>query len=593
MTVNDKIHKLRQAMHSHNIDAYIILSQDPHQSEYVPQHFNSRKWISGFTGSAGVVAFTKDHAGLWTDGRYYLQGETQTADSEMQLHKMDGKPGIQHARYLAEHLPKGSTVAIDFGICSVGLRAQYDSVFSANDITLVGADLITEIWKDRPELPTTEIFEHDTKFGGTSRKDKLDVIRNEMKAVGAQHHFISTLDDVAYVLNLRGSDVAFNPVFVSYLVVSENSATLFINESKVPDDIQSRLSKDNVNILPYDHITSFLMEIPSTEKVLINKGSTTVSIYEAIGGEVVYGKNIPLGMKSVKNDTELGHARKVMVKDCVALAKTFYWLEQGLKKGDKISEYDLAMKIAEYRSQGAYYIGESFPAIIGWKGNGAIIHYRPMKETASVIDGDGVLLCDSGGQYLDGTTDITRTFAIGEVSKEARRNNTLVLKGMIALSKAKFPAGTTGGQLDTLARQFLWQNGLDYGHGTGHGVGFFMNVHEPPQGFAKPPSVRASTVHRQGMISSNEPGFYKTNEYGIRIENLVITQNDEKYDDFLELETITLYPLDLKIMEETLLTSGEKAWINNYHKHIWNLVAPELEEGEFKDWFERKCRPLN
>lgn len=592
MSIKLRIEKLRESMKSHGIKAVIIPSNDAHQSEYVPEYWKGREWISGFSGSAGLVMITDDHAGLWTDGRYYIQAEEELKETGITLHKMDKKPGPQYLRWLRDNLQKGDKVSIDGGVCSVSTLQSAKRYLDPEGIELVTEiDLLDEVWNNRPSLPKNPVYVHDTKYAGQDRKERIAAIRKEVKEQKADYYLISTLDDIAWTLNLRGSDVECNPVFLSYLMLSEEGVTLYIDESRIPEEVKSSLDADGVSLAPYSAIISDLNTLAEHKKLLFDAANCSVSLHRAINCEKIEGNTIPRRLKAIKNETEIQHTRNVMVKDAVAVAHTFYWLEQEIKAGASIKETAVAEKLSYYRGQQENYIGESFSAIVGYKGNGAIIHYRAVPETCATIKNEGILLCDSGGQYLDGTTDITRTIAMGTPTAEEKRCFTLVLKGMISLTEARFPEGTTGGQLDILARQFLWNEGLNYGHGTGHGVGFFMNVHEPPQGFAPPPSERARTRHEAGMISSNEPGYYKEGAFGIRIENLVVCKKD-KNDGFLSHETLTLYPIDIRMIDERLMTTKEKAWLNNYHNVVWERVSPYLE-GEIKDWFELKCRGMN
>lgn len=592
MRIKEKLDALRTCMKAHDVNAVIIPSNDAHQSEYVPDHYKSREWISGFTGSAGTIVVTLEEAGLWTDGRYYTQGRAELEDSTIVLHEMDKKPGPQYVRWLTTKLKEGDTVVIDGNICAVSTKNAIEKYLKPYHINLeTNMDLIEEVWTDRARLPADEIFVHDSKYAGKTRLEKLESIREVMRQKLADHHLVVTLDDIAWIFNLRGSDVAFNPVFLSHAIISQDGATLYVHPDKVPINVREELESDGIGIKDYHEVIADLNALPEEETILIDNNTCTVTLNRAINAKTVTGNTISREMKAIKNATEIGYEREVMAKDCRALAKTFYWLEQQMKVGEPVTEFELGEKLAENRSQEELYIGESFNPIIGYKGNGAIIHYRAEEGNCATIRPEGVLLCDSGGQYQDGTTDITRTFAMGTPTAEEKRNFTLVLKGMIALTEAKFPEGTTGSQLDTLARQYLWEEGLDYKHGTGHGVGFFLNVHEPPQGFAPNNSERASTAHKIGMISSNEPGYYKVDGYGIRIENLLVVQQD-KIEGFLSLETLTLYPIDIKMIDERLMSGKERAWLNNYHHYIYEKVGPMLD-GEIKDWFELKCRPMN
>ncbi len=592
MGVNKRLSDLRTMMQNKGMDAYIVPSNDVHQSEYVAKHWNCREWISGFTGSAGLVVVTADHAGLWTDSRYFLQGEMEIADTEIKLHKPKDRFAPEHITWLNENLPKGAVVGMDGDLCTIEQFNKYSELLKSTDKEFnISHDLFDDIWHDRSDIPLDKIYEHDVKFAGKSRVEKITEIREEMEAQSVDQHLVTTLDDIAWVFNIRGRDVEFNPVTVAFAIISLESTTLFIDNKKVPPELKTILESDGITIKSYGSILGSLADLKESDRVLIDRSATSVNLYNAINCEIIDGATISTLMKSIKNEVEIQHTREVMAKDGAAIAKTFCWLEQQLKNDNKVTEADVADKLAENRSQMADYVGESFPAIVGYKGNGAIIHYRAMHDTCKKLKDEGILLVDSGGQYLNGTTDITRTIALGVPSKEEKRNFTLVLQGNIALSKSTFPKGTTGLQLDILARMFLWNQGLNYGHGTGHGVGFFLNVHEGPQGFTGLSSIRGREPFQPGMITSNEPGYYKEEEYGIRVENLMVTVPSE-YDGFLEFETVTLYPMDLNMIDEAIFSKKEKAWLNKYHYHVLKMVEPYLE-GDVKSWFELKCRPIN
>lgn len=587
------LQNLRQAMRAHGVDAYLIPTSDPHQSEYVAEYWKSREWISGFTGSAATVVITQDHAGLWTDSRYFLQAENQLSGSEITLHKYQGDRISEHITWLAEHLPKGSTLGLDGYLFSLSQLRQLEKALTIKDIHInTDIDLIPDIWKDRPALPLDPIFEYDVMFAGERRADKLDRIREKMAKQGADFHLITTLDDIAWTLNIRGKDVEANPVAISYLVIGKEMAYLFINPEKVSDAIKQNLNNDGVILKPYDAIEPFLEKLEAP--ILVDDRSINVRLFQVIPEQqIIKGDNIPLLLKAIKNATEITQLREAMRKDGVALTRFFRWLEQALQTR-AVTEFEAGRKLDTFRAAQGNYFGESFTAIVGYNANGAIVHYRPEEGSSAEIKSEGILLLDSGGQYLEGTTDITRTIALGTPTDEQKRNYTLVLKGHITLAKAKFPTGTTGVQLDTLARQFLWQQGLNYGHGTGHGVGFFLSVHEPPQGFTfNPNNQRGSTPQELGMLTSNEPGFYKTGEYGIRIENLVLCVEAEENDfgKFLQFETLTLFPIDTSLIDSTLLTGEEKNWFNEYQQRVFNELAPRLE-GEEVEWMRRKCEML-
>ncbi len=592
MNITNRLSALREAMLENGLDAYIIPSNDAHQSEYVADRWKCREWISGFTGSAGTVIVTSEKSGLWTDSRYYLQGEKELSGTEIELYKPKDRYASEYINWLAEQLSPNDTVGIDGNICSLSHYERYEKGLSAHGINLsTSHDLFEKVWTERSSIPLDKIFEHNSSFSGKTRIQKIEDIRSEMERQGVNHHLITTLDDIAWIFNIRGTDVEFNPVAVAYALISKSEVTLFIEPEKVGDDLYQKLQHDWVTLKPYAGIVEKLNSLPETDKLLLDPATCSISLYKAINCKKQRGETISQLMKALKNDTEIVHTRNVMAKDGAAIAKTFYWLEQTLKNGMAVTEADYADKLAEHRSQMSNYKGESFPAIVGYNGNGAIIHYRPMHGSCAEIKPEGILLVDSGGQYLDGTTDITRTIALGTPSQEEKRNFTLVLKGNIALSRATFPKGTTGAQLDILARKPLWDHGLNYSHGTGHGVGFFLNVHEGPQGFAGLNSVRGTTAHQVGMITSNEPGYYKEGAYGIRVENLLVTVPSDK-EGYLEFETLTLYPIDIKLIDETIMDKGEKAWLNKYHQEVLERVGPLLE-GEVKSWFELKCRPMN
>ncbi len=590
MNIDQRISALRQRMRSEGISAYILPSSDPHNSEYVADHWKSREWISGFTGSAGTVVVTLDHAGVWTDSRYFLQAEEELAQSEMVLHKMFNQFKPQYIEWLCENLDSGAIVGVDGQLFSIGAISSFEKLLNQSSLTLnTNLDLIRGTWEDRPDIPINSVFVHEDKYTGSTRIQKINAIREEMANKGADSHLISTLDDIAWTFNLRGSDVDYNPVFVSYAIINKNNSVLFVDSQKLDESLINQLAIENVEVQPYGNVIKYLNELSASISILIDKRNCNIALFRAINTQnIIQGTTIPRYLKAVKNETEIQHTREVMVKDGVALSKAFKWLEDTLKERS-VKEIEFSDKLAEFRSQQMDYKGESFGAIVGYKSNGAVIHYRPNWESSKEIEADGMLLCDSGGQYLNGTTDITRTVTLSSPSDEHKRNFTLVLKGMIALSRAIFPKGTKGGQLDTLARQFLWQNGLNYLHGTGHGVGFFLNVHEPTQGFSSPGNERGDTVHVPGMISSNEPGYYKDGAYGIRIENLILCK--ERKDGFLEFETLTLMPIDLNLVDSSIMDVGELSWLNSYHEEVNAKLRPHLSIEE-KEWLDTKTRSI-
>ncbi len=596
MTVNERLSALRNVMKAQSLDAYMIPSSDPHQSEYVADHWKSRSWISGFTGSAGTVIVTQEHAGVWTDSRYFIQAEAQLKDNDFELHRQKIPHAPEHLKWLKENLKTGARLGFDGRLFSVGQVRRLAKSLEGKNITLDSEqDLISSIWKDRSPLPQRPIFEHDVKYAGLSRVEKITKVRESMTKKGSDYYFISTLDDIAWVLNLRGNDVECNPVFYAYVVISKDATYLFIENSKVSDELKSILNKDGILLKPYNGITDFLKSLKKGRTIQIDISSTNNTIYNSIPKEQIKaGQNVVRCQKAIKNPIEVGHIREAMIKDGLALTQLFRWLDSTLDERP-VPETEVAEKLSDFRRAQGDYHGESFDAICGYNGNGAIVHYRAELETCAKIKKDGILLLDSGGQYTNGTTDITRTISLGNPTKEQKRNFTLVLKGHIGLSTAIFPERTTGVQLDTLARINLWKHNLNYGHGTGHGVGFFLNVHEPPQGFATNPSTsRGTTYISPGMLTSNEPGFYKTDEYGIRIENLILCVMDKEIEGtkWYKFENLTLFPIDLNLVEESLLSRDEKNWLNDYHRMVYEKLSPNLNEQE-KAWMKAMCREIS
>lgn len=591
MSSNLSLQKLREHMAANGIHAYIIPSTDPHQSEYVAEYWQSRKWISGFTGSAGTVVVFSEEAGLWTDSRYYLQAETELAGSGINMFKMPNQFEPMYLDYIVQQLKPGQTVAVDGLMWSKNDSRRMKDMFSRHDLVYRDdLDLISPLWENRPALSVEPVFIHDEKFCGRSAGDKMNDLRKFLREQKAEYYLITTLDDLAWLFNIRGKDVDYNPVAVAYAIVGKDKAFIFIDPRKCDQTVRDYFTDNNIEIRPYGDLESFLQTLDPSVTLLIDPASCSATMYDKVSCRISEVSSWPRTAKAIKNETEIQHIRVAMEKDGAALARAFYWLEQNLGK-TTITEYDVLEKLASCRSEEAYYFGESFGAIIGYKGNGAIIHYAPPAEGSAEIRPEGILLADSGGQYFDGTTDITRTFALDTPTPEAKKHYTLILKGLIALSKCRFPKGTTGGQLDTLARQFLWENGLNYLHGTGHGVGFFLNVHEPPQGFAAASSERGRTVIQPGMLTSNEPGHYIPGKYGMRLENLIVCQESGE-EGFLSFETVTLYPFELSLIEQRLLTPAEIDWLNNYHETVFEKVSPRLS-GEVADWFAEKCKTLS
>lgn len=589
MTSKEKIAALRSAMHNNNIDAFIVYSADPHMSEYLPQEWQERSWLSGFTGSAGFVVITKDKAGLWTDGRYFTQAPIELEGSGIDLFK-DGIEGTpNYIDWIISEIPAGGKVAVNALATSHSNWEALDSKFSAKNITLTDLPLLKEIWTDRGIAAKNPIYVHPVERAGKSVSDKIATIRQKMEDQHADVHIISSLDDVAWTLNLRGSDVQSNPVFLGYIVLSKNDAILFTDLEKLDTNARRQMDESGVKMMPYDEFFNHLRQIKQ-QNILVSPNSNQ-SVFDTLKDANTFIKAAVPGnlMKAQKNEAELNGFRTVMERDGVAMVKFLYWLTHQAGK-EPMNEYSIGEKLRGFRAEGANFVGESFGSIIGYKGNGAIIHYSAKSEGSKEVTNDSSILVDSGGQYLEGTTDITRTLALGAVTDEFKKDSTLVLQGMIRLSMVKFPKGTRGVQLDAFARLPLWMAGKDYNHGTGHGVGSFMNVHEGPQSIRKDLNPQELLP---GMVLSNEPGYYVVNQYGIRHENLIAVREAEttEWNTFYEFETLTLCPFFKDIIVREILSADEIQWLNSYHKTCEEKLAPHLE-GDVKNWFLELVSPL-
>lgn len=592
MNIKERVEALRSLMKQNGMDAYIIPSSDPHQSEYVAEHWKARAWISGFTGSAGTVVITMNDGGLWTDGRYFIQAEKQLEGSGIRLFKM-AQPGVPtYTEWLLDTLKGGGCVGFDGKLFAASKVREMNELFNKKGIKINKEhDLIDCIWKDRPEVPANPIIIHDVKFAGKSAKEKLDEVRAEMKKKGAGFYVISSLDDIAWLLNIRGNDVLNNPVVTSHVIVAMNEALLFIDERKVDEDAVKELSLSGIKVLPYESIEEHISRIASKETILLDGDRVNSKLYDAINKDCkkVEEPNVTTKLKSIKNDVEIKNLRRCLVRDGVAMVKFLYWLDENIGKTE-ITEISASDKLEELRSQQDYYMGLSFDTIAGYKEHAAMMHYKATKESDYSLKAEGMLLVDSGGQYLDGTTDITRTIVLGKLTEEEKRDFTLTLKGNIALSRAVFLHGSTGSNLDILARLPLWEQGIDYKCGTGHGVGFFLNVHEGPQGFRQTPN---NITMEKGMIVTNEPGVYKEGKHGIRIENmlLVVEGQETEFGQFMGFDAITYCPIDLDGVEPSLLSDNERQWLNDYHKKVYDELSPYLNASE-KEWLKRETREI-
>jgi len=591
---NTKLTGLRTAMQAAGVDAYIIPNTDAHQSEYFSEYYRSMTWLSGFTGSNGTIVVTQDFAGLWTDGRYFLQASQELAGSGIEMMKLHVQINPEYIQWIADNLPTNGTLGIDGQLFSISQFDTMKRLFKSKDIQIKSdLDLIDNLWADRPPVVANPIFEHFTMYAGQSRTDKIAAIREQMAAHNTENYLISALDNLAWTFNIRGSDVNYNPVTYGYAVIGKENTHLFIQPSKIPTDLKTTLQNNGIVLHEYNEIQSFLNGL-NNSSIFLSSGQTSIWLSDAIPSncKVVKGKSVIQNLKGIKNETERQWLREVMVKDGVAMVKFLKWLEDNLGK-ERITELSAANYLHECRAEQDAFIGDSFPAISGYKGNGAIIHYKVSPESDTELHPDGIYLIDSGGQYLDGTTDITRTLTLGTPTDEQIKMYTLVLKGHIGLARLKFPEGTRGNQLDVMARQPLWQHGLNFRHGTGHGVGFFMNVHEGPQSIGPGNSGKYAVGMKEGMYSSNEPGFYKEGEFGIRIENLIIAQKAENtdYGQFLTFETVTLCPLENKLVDVEMLEAGERKWYNDYHQEVYDKIAPRLNEEETQ-WLAQKCQAV-
>jgi Xaa-Pro aminopeptidase len=595
-TVSDRIASLRAAMQQCGVAACIVPTADPHLSEYLPAHWQTREWLSGFTGSAGTLVVTPDFAGLWTDSRYFSQAERQLADSGIALMKLGVPHTAEHLDWLCERLRTGDRVACAADMLSLSAERSMREQLALHGAALIEDDLPAKIWNERPPLPHAPIYEHPLDYAIRTRAEKLADARKTMQRVGASHHIVSALDEIAWVLNLRGSDVEYNPVFLSHLLIDTHGATLFVDADKLGATLQKALSADGIELAPYASVDAALGALPRDAKLLLAPAQVSAAIAHAIPEQVtlIEAPGPITAAKARKGNAEMEHVREAMRRDGVALVRGARWLEQSLQDGKRLTELDVDEKLRELRSQQPGFVSESFSTIAGYQANAALPHYRATPESHSELKPRGMLLIDSGAQYLGGTTDITRMWALGETTPEQRRDVTLVLEGVIALSRAKFPRGTSGQQLDALARAPIWAAGVDYGHGTGHGVGYCLNVHEGPQSIRPPRSASHLEPMDVGMITSIEPGIYKPGRHGVRIENLAATVSagDGEFGEFLAFETLTLCPIDTRLLELSLLDEAEIAWLDAYHATVRERLTPLLADPADRAWLDARCTPL-
>ena len=595
--IKQRIENIRDLMKEKNIYAYIVPSSDYHQSEYVGDYFKSREFMSGFTGSSGTLIISMDEAGLWTDGRYFIQAENELKDSGIKLFKMgeEGVPTIEE--YLLEKLPKNSTLGFDGRVMSVKEGQSLANKLAFKGINIeYKYDLVNDIWEDRCSLPTEKAFLLGTEYSGESFSDKLSRIRAVMKEKKATTHILASLDDIAWLFNIRGRDVKSNPVVLSYAVISIDSVYLFIDKNKIGKDIRAELSKENVQIKGYEEVYEFIKKIEENEVVLIDTSKVNYAIYNNIPSNVqkIEERNPSILFKSIKNEIELKNIRNSHIKDGVAFTKFMYWLKNNIGKIE-ITEISATQKLEEFRREQDKFIEPSFSTIAAYKDHAAMMHYSATEESNYKLEPRDLFLVDSGGQYFDGTTDITRTIALGPIPENVRKDFTNVVRGMIRLSKAKFLYGCRGYNLDILARGPLWEEGIDYKCGTGHGIGFVLNVHEGPNGFRWKvrEDIDDSCILEEGMVTTNEPGVYVENSHGIRIENEIVVRKAEKneYGQFMDFEVITFAPIDLDAIDESLILKDEKVYLNNYHKQVYDKISLYLNEEE-KQWLKTYTREI-
>lgn len=589
--VEDRIKRLRVEMKNNNVDYYIITSSDAHQSEYVAEHYKGRAYISGFTGSAGTLLIGKNNGILWTDGRYFIQAEEELRGSGIEMYKMRTPGWPTLIEWLKENVKQGECIGFDGKTFSLSQYKEFEEMKKEKSIEIsMDNDLLSNVWGNRPSLPITKAFYHDIKYCGVSAKDKIENVRKDMKKLGVCNYIISSLDDIAWLYNIRGNDIKNNPVVISYAIITEDDAYLYVDSKKIDSELNEILNSNGITIKNYEDIESDVLNLK--ESVLIDKDKTSAFIASKIqeGVKRVESLNITTKHKAIKNNIELENLKNCQIRDGVAMVKFIKWLKENVSSG-KVGEISASEKLKEIRAFGELFKGTSFDTIAGYKDHAAMMHYSATLESEYTLRNEGMFLVDSGGQYLDGTTDITRTFILGDISEEERRDFTLVLKGHIALNRAKFLKGTTGSKLDGYARKPLWDEGIDYKCGTGHGVGFFLSVHEGPQGFTLGPN---NVVLEPGMILTNEPGVYRKGKHGIRTENTLVVKEiskDDEMGEFYGFEVISLCPIDLDGINVELLNIEEKEWLNNYHREVFEKISQFLDESEI-EFLKKETRSI-
>lgn len=596
--VRERVERVREALAKHGAHALLVPSADPHLSEYLPGRWQGREWLSGFTGSMGTLVVTVEDAALFADGRYWVQAEAQLEGSGIGLQKIPTAAATHHIDWLLRAVPKGGTVVVDGQVLGLAAAQQLRSALDAAGIVLrTDLDLLAEVWPDRPALPTAAVYAHEAPQASEPRAQRLARVREAMARHGATHHFISTVDDIAWITNLRGADVEYNPVFLAHLLIDATGATLYVGGGKLPAPLAAQVAGEGLALADYAQAAPALAALPAGSTLLIDPRRITLGFRQQVaeGVRVIEAINPSTLFKSRKGATEAQFIRAAMEEDGAAMCAFYAGFEAALARGERWSELMIDERLSAERARRPGFVGLSFSTIAGFNANGALPHYRALPESYAWLDGDGLLLIDSGAQYLGGTTDITRVWPIGRVSAAQKRDYTLVLKAMMALSVLRFPRGTLSPMLDAIARAPLWAEGLDYGHGTGHGVGYFLNVHEGPQSISK--AVAEPTMAMEpGMITSNEPGLYRPGQWGVRIENLVMnvpaqTPEGHAFGEFLEFETLTLCPIDTRCVDRSLLRADEIAWLNRYHATVRERLTPKVS-GDALAWLTERTAPI-
>ena len=587
-----KLEFLRAALKYKGIDTYIVPSTDPHLGEYTPDHWQIIRWLTGFTGSTATVVVTDNFAGLWTDSRYFIQAEKQLAGSGFGFVKPDALQRNDFMDFICENARPGHEIGIDGRVISTTNFRRLEKRLKNKKVSIhVDCDLISGIWDDRPALPVSVAFDHPVKFSGKERSVKISDVREQMRKQNADYHLLTASEDIMWLLNIRGNDLQYSPLLFSYALIGKTQILLFIDDGKVPLKLASEFDNQGIVIMPYDEVTDIVPSVAKGFSVLIDPASTSVALYNSISdrSKIIESISIPGRLKSIKNKTEIENLGNVMIKDGVALTRFFYWFDNNHGKLP-MTESSLADKLVELRRQQEDFIEPSFATIVAFNENSALPHYTPETGAGVEIGDRGLLLVDSGGHYMGGTTDITRTIPVGITSPGQKRDFTLILKGHISLALAKFPEGTKGYQLDFSARRAMWEAGINYAHGTGHGVGYCLNVHEGPQSISPADN---KTVIESGMLTSNEPAIYREGEYGIRIENLILCYEDEEteFGQFLRFDTVSLCYIEKSLIDKTLLDRKEIDWLNAYHSEVYDKLSPYLS-GEEKEWLKEKTDPL-